>query len=172
VFDDRYVNLVEEGFDVAFRTGIPTDSTLRVRKLAAPPRRLVASPGYVQASPPLAAPGDLAGHACLLHTGLETRQTWLFRRGERAFPVAVRGRFSTNNSEALLAMARSGLGIALLASWLVDGDVRAGRLVALLPEYELPAAPVQALLPPGRHTHPRVRAFLDHMAEALASAIG
>jgi DNA-binding transcriptional LysR family regulator len=88
----------------------------------------------------------------------------------------VCGRFAANNSEALLMMARSGLGVALLASWLVDADVRAGRLVARLPEYELPGAPVQApvqaLLPPGRHTHPRVRAFLDHMAEALAADIG
>ncbi len=172
VFDDRYVNLVEEGFDLAFRTGIPTDSSLRVRKLADPPRRLVASPGYLQSSPPPRAPGDLAEHACLLHTGLQTRQTWVLRRGGKEHAVPVRGRFAANNSDALLVMARSGLGIALLASWLVDGDVRAGRLVTLLPGYELPAAPVQALLPPGRHTHPRVRAFLDHMAEALASAIG
>jgi DNA-binding transcriptional LysR family regulator len=171
VFDDRYVNLVEEGFDIAFRTGIPTDSTLRARKLAEPSRRLVASPGYLQASSPLRAPSDLAGHSCLLHTGLQTRQTWLLRRGDRSFHVPVRGRFSSNNSEALLVMARSGLGIALLASWLVDGDLRAGRLIALLPDHELPAAPVQALLPPGRHTHPRVRAFLDFMADALAAAL-
>jgi DNA-binding transcriptional LysR family regulator len=172
VLDDRYVNLVEEGFDLALRTGIPADSTLRARKLAEPPRRLVASPGYVEASPPLETPGDLRDHACLLHTGLQTRQTWQLRRGDRSFHVAVRGRFSANNSEALLAMARSGLGVALLASWLVDADVRGGRLIALLPGYELPAAPVQALLPPGRHTHPRVRVFLDYLAEALAAEIG
>lgn len=171
VLDDRYVNLVEEGFDVAFRTGIPADSTLRARKLAEPPRRLVASPGYVEAASPLRKPADLARHACLLHTGLQTRQTWVFRREGRAYHVPVRGRFSANNSEALLLMARSGLGVALLASWLVDADVRAGRLTVLLPGYELPPAPVQALLPPGRHVHPRVRAFLDHMAAALAAAL-
>ena len=170
-FDDRYVNLIEEGFDVAIRAGIPADSSFRARTLGESGRRLVASPGYVQSKEPLQAPGDLAGHECLLHTGLSTRATWILHRGDKSFHAQVRGRFSANNSEALLAMARSGLGIALLATWLVDADLRAGRLVTLLPDYELPKAPIQALTPPGRHVHPRVRAFLDFMGDALRSVL-
>jgi DNA-binding transcriptional LysR family regulator len=171
VFDDRYVNLVEEGFDLSFRTGLPTDSTLRALKIGDPMRRLVASPGYVQQSGRPEAPADLQHHECLLHSGLSARDTWVFRHAGKPVHVTVRGRFSANNSEALLAMARSGLGIALLSSWLVDLEVRSGRLVTLLPDHELPAAPVQALMPPGRHIHPRIRTFLDFMSAALRPII-
>ncbi len=169
VFSDRYVNLVEEGIDVAIRVGLPADSSFRARKLGETRRHLVASPAYLKQHPAPRSPKELRHHACLLHTGLRTGDIWTFRRGSRLVRAPVRGRFSANNSEALLAMARSGHGVALLAEWLVDTDLRGGRLVALLPEYEPPPAPIQALIPPGKHAPPRVRAFIDFLAEAAFS---
>ena len=115
------------------------------------------------------APSDLTAHACLLHTGLSSGARWTFRRAGRAHAARVRGRLSANNSEALCTLACEGLGIARLASWLVDGPIAEGRLVPLLPEFELPSAPIQALLSPGRWVHPRVRAFVDHMHEAMSA---
>ncbi len=167
VFSDRYVNLVEDGFDVAIRVGRPVDSTLRSRRLGQTPRRLVASPGYVARSEPLQVPADLRDHPCLLHTGLSPGDVWVFEHDGRTLRAPIRGRFSANNSEALLAMARGGLGIALLASWLVDPEIRTDRLVAVLPQYRAPAAAIQALMPPGPHVHSRVRLFVDALAEAL-----
>lgn len=168
-FDDRYVNLLAGGIDVAIRVGTPEDSTFRARTLASTSRRLVASPGYLERAPELRAPSDLTAHACLLHTGLSSGARWTFRRAGRAHAARVRGRLSANNSEALCTLACEGLGIARLASWLVDGPIAEGRLVPLLPEFELPSAPIQALLSPGRWVHPRVRAFVDHMHEAMSA---
>ncbi|MCH9684738.1 MAG: LysR family transcriptional regulator [Deltaproteobacteria bacterium] len=167
MFSDRYINLVEDGFDVAIRVGRPIDSSLRSRRLGRTPRRLVASPGYVARAEPIRVPADLRDHPCLLHTGLSTGDVWAFEHGGKTLRAPIRGRFSANNSEALLAMARGGLGIALLASWLVDAEVRAQRLVTLLPEYEAPVAVIHALMPPGPHVHPRVRRFVDALAEAF-----
>lgn len=171
-FDDRYVNLLAGGIDVAIRVGTPADSSFRARTLASTPRRLVASPSYLDRAPPIVSPKDLSSHGCLLHTGLSSGARWSFRRRGRAHVVPVRGRLAANNSEALCVMAREGLGVALLASWLVDEPIAVGQLVALLPEYEPPPAPIQALLLPGRWVHPRVRAFVDHMQHALAHAFG
>lgn len=167
VFADRYVSLVDEGFDLAVRVGVPVDSSLVTHSLGESRRRLVASPRYLRKHGTPTAPRDLRDHECLVHTNLSAPTTWRFSRGGRTHRVAVRGRVSANNSEATLALARSGLGICLLASWLVDTHIRAGRLVQLLPEYDAPAAPVRALTPPGRNLAPRVRALIDFVRERL-----
>ena len=168
VFDDRYVNLVEEGFDVAVRVGVPADTSFRARSLGGTKRLLVASPSYVKTHGAPRSPAELRRHACLLHSELSAGTIWIFRKGAKEHRARVRGRFAANNSEALRQAAKSGLGIALLAAWLVADDVRRKRLVELLPAYETPAAPIHLLMPPGRHVHPRVRAFVDFLAERLA----
>ena len=172
VFSDRYANLVEEGFDAAIRVGIPVDSTLRARMLGVTGRHLVAAPGYVRRAGRPESPRDLQDHECLLHTGLAFGERWAFKRAGRSFQVRVRGRFSANNSDALLQMSRSGMGIALLAAWLVDADLRRGRLVPILPDYEAPDAPIQALIAPGRFVQPRLRVFLDFLEDALRPTEG
>jgi len=171
VFSDRYVSLAREGIDVALRVGTPEPSSLRARTLGATGRRLVASPGYVKRRGSPRRPADLGEHECLLHSGLTTGDVWRFRRGQRSHRAKVEGRFAANHSDALRAMARAGLGVALLATWLVDADLRRGRLVELLPGYDAPTAPVQALMPPTRFVHPRVRAFVDHLAATLAPTL-
>lgn len=108
----------------------------------------------------------------VLHSEIDTSAIWSFRgRGGADSPVrvSVRGRFAANNADAVLHMARSGLGIALLASWLADPHLRARRLVSLLPDYQAPSAPIHALMPPSRHVHPRVKSFVDFMAAAFAA---
>lgn len=170
-FADRYVSLVEEGFDLAVRVGAPVDSSLTSHALGDSRRRLVASPGYLRAHGKPATPRDLAGHQCLPHTYGGATAIWTFSKGGKSHRVSVRGRVSASNSEATLALAKSGLGICLLASWLVDPDVRAGRLVSLLPEYGAPRAPIRALTPPGRRPPPRVRALIAHLREGLAPAL-
>lgn len=168
VFNDRYVNLVEDNFDVAVRVGIPVDVSFKARKLGESRRHLVASPGYLERGPALTRPEHLREHCCLVHTNLRVGDTWVLRRGQKTWRAPVRGRFAANNSEALLTLARRGIGVALLADWLVEADLRAGRLRTVLPDYELPPAPVQALTAPGRHPHPRVRAFLDFLSPPVA----
>lgn len=168
VLDDRYINLLEDGFDMAIRVGKPVDSSLRAKHLASTPRRLVASPSYLSSHPSIETPEDLKLHNCLLHSGLQSRTVWSFSRNGKKVQTVVEGRFAANNSEALLSLAREGLGVALLASWLVDDSISEGALVPLLSSYSLPPAPIQALLPPSRHVHPRVRIFLDFLVDIFS----
>lgn len=172
VFADRYVNLVEEGFDVAVRVGVPTDNNCRSRSLGGTKRRLVASPAYVAAHGAPRHPSELSAHSCLLHSDSSPAALWLFQKGKKDYRAPVRGRFAANNSEALLAAARGGLGIALLADWLVESDVQRKRLVTVLTDYSTVDAPLNALMAPGRHVHPRVRAFVEFLAERLAPQFG
>jgi DNA-binding transcriptional LysR family regulator len=168
IFGDRYVNLVEEGFDVAVRVGVPVDTSARGRKLADSGRTLVATAGYLAARGRPAQPSDLRAHDCLVHGEPGAPTVWRFARGGGApVPVSVRGRIAATNSEAVLFFARSGLGIALLADFLVAEDLRKKRLVALLGDHAAPPAPIHALTPPGRFTSTTVRAFVDHLARVI-----
>ena len=170
-FSDRYVNLVEEGFDLAVRVGTPVDSSLRSFSLGTSERHLVASPGYLKAHGTPRKPGALAEHECLVHVATGGPTTWQFDRSGTTHRVLVRGRASANNSEAVLSLVRSGLGIGLLASWLVEGDLRAGRLERILASYRAPDAPVQALAAPTRRVAPRVRALIEHLQQGLRSTL-
>ena len=166
--NDRYVNLVEEGFDVAVRIGTLVDTSARARKLADTRRRLVASPAYVREYGRPATPQELAALPCILFRNATTDSTWRFRKGGHGeVAVAVRGRTAADNSAAILQMTLRGLGIALLADWLVEEDLRAGRLVVLLPDYDPPPAPIYALTPPGRYMSTPVRLLIEHLALAL-----
>jgi DNA-binding transcriptional LysR family regulator len=172
VINDRYVNLVEEGFDLAIRVGLPADSTARGRKIAESHRVLVGAPAYLKVHGKPRTPDDLRNHECLVHGDGRNAVTWRFgKTPERGAPIRVRGRFAANNSEAVALMARKGLGLALVADWLVAEDVRRGRLVRLLTEYAAPPAPVYALSPPGRFPSTTVRALSDHLAEGIGAQL-
>lgn len=172
VMNDRYVNLVEEGFDLAIRVGIPTDTSARGRKLAESRRLLVAAPGYLKSRGRPQRPDDLRKHECLVHGDGSAKVVWRFgNEADKGFPIPIHGRFTANNSEAVALMARKGLGLALLADWLVADDIRRGRLVPLLEGFDAPPAPVYALSPPGRFSAVAVRALGDHLADAIGTGL-
>lgn len=161
---DRYVNLVEERIDVAIRVGSSIDSTFRARVIAQSARRLVA---LSSTAGQLSDPEELRGLQCFHHTDIGRGSSWTFRRGDEERTIPVRGRFAANSSEAVLEMVRHGHGVALLAGWLVDDLIASGELVALLPDWTAPDAPIRAVMPPGRHIHPRTRTFIDFIGAAL-----
>lgn len=172
VLNDRYVNLVDEGFDLAIRVGVPTDTSARGRKLAESRRVLVGAPSYLASRGHPRVPNDLREHECLVHGDQSAGVIWRFGKASGAEkPVQVRGRFAANNSEVLLQMARRGHGLALLADWLVLDDLARGRLVPLLEEFRAPPAPIYALSPPGRFASTTVRALTEHIAAAIASRL-
>ena len=172
VLGDRYVNLVEEGVDLAVRVGVPADTTARGHKLAEGRRFLVASPAYVRARGRPDTPRSLREHECLVHGDATATAIWRFsRRGERERPVPIKGRIAVNNSEIALELARAGVGVALLADWLVRRDLAQKTLVRLLEDYEPPTAPVYLLTPPGPHMTTAVRALRDHLAVSLPARL-
>lgn len=168
VLDDRLVDLVDRGFDLAVRVGVLADTSARARKLADGRRCLVASPAYLRAHGCPETPRDLLRHECLVHGEIDASVMWRFGRERGAeIPVPVSGRAAANSSEAVLVMARSGLGLALLAEWLVAEDVRKKRLVPLLERFPAPPAPIHVLTPPSRFVPSAVRALSDHLAATL-----
>jgi DNA-binding transcriptional LysR family regulator len=167
-FMDRYVDLVQEGFDVAIRIGALPDSSLVARRLATNRRVLCAAPGYLRGRRVITEPGDLAQHACLFFTPLADGPVWHLQRGEER--VAVRGRpvLSADNAEALRLAAVGGCGVTILATFLIAEDLRAGRLVRVLEGWSVPDTGIFALHPPGRLVPSKVKTFVSFLAERYA----
>ncbi|MDP6571960.1 MAG: LysR family transcriptional regulator [Rhodospirillales bacterium] len=162
--NDRLVDLVDEGFDLAIRIARLPDSTLIARRLA--PRRVVvcAAPGYWRRAGVPARPEDLKDHNCLHYSYLLSDDAWPFTGPDGAISVKVSGTFMANNGEALSAAAIAGTGVALLPTFIAGPDLRAGRLRAVLGDYEETGPSIYAVYPHARHLSAKVRAFVDFLA--------
>jgi DNA-binding transcriptional LysR family regulator len=166
VLDDRFVEVVAEGFDLAVRVGALEDSSLKARKLASARRVLAASPGYVAEMGAPRGVDDLGAHRLLHYSNLATGNFWRFQgaNGEERH-VRVGGRLTVNNGDSLMRAAEAGLGIALLPSFIIGDAIAAGRLVEILPDRAPDVIGVHALYPQGRFPQPKLRAFVDFLAQ-------
>ena len=168
-FNDRFVDLVDEGVDLVIRIGELADSSLVARRLARNRRLVSGSPAYFERHGRPAEPADLAGHNCLVYTYRALRNDWIFVGPDGVEQsVRVSGNLEANNAEALHAAVLQGSGLALLPLWLIGQDLEAGRLVEALPGYHAPDSAIYAVYPPGRHLSPKVRRFIDFLAERFA----
>ncbi|GAB3101021.1 LysR family transcriptional regulator [Lysobacter terrae] len=166
--NDQKVDLVSAGMDVGIRIGALDDSTLVARRIANNRRVLCASPDYLRAHGEPRTPAELAQHECLLLVGAQGRNDlWRFQSDGGEISVRVHGRLESNQGELLRDAAVAGLGIALHSTWHVNGDLRAGRLRVLLPDYPLADTGIHAVMPQRRLVPPRVRAFVDFLAQRL-----
>jgi LysR family transcriptional regulator, transcriptional activator for dmlA len=165
---DRQVNLQEDGYDVAIRTGELADSSLIAKRLAPDRHVIVASPAYVaRAGRPLE-PGDLARHDCLMLG--ECRQ-WSFNKNGAESTVRVGGPLRSNDGELLCRAAVDGLGLIRASELEVACEQRSGKLVQVLAEYEVATnAALWALYPSAKHVLPRMRALLDFLADWFRDA--
>jgi DNA-binding transcriptional LysR family regulator len=167
VCNDRIVDLIEEGFDVALRlTRDLPDSTLVARRLARSDVIAVASPDYLRRHGTPNTPDDLARHNCLCYTLAERPFEWAFISPDgTAAAVQVSGNLRANTGVALRSAALAGLGIAASASFIVHEDLRRGDLVRVLPDFPMRPRELHVLYPHGRHLSPKVRAFVDFAAD-------
>ncbi|MFL6708954.1 MAG: LysR family transcriptional regulator [Massilia sp.] len=171
---DMMSNMVDESIDVAIRIGALDDQpNLIARRLMDHQRVICASPAYLAQHGAPQQPADLAGHNCLRFAYDGARTSWRLQRGEQVDSVAVRGTLIANNAEVLRQAAIGGAGIALLARWLVDTDLAAGRLVPVLADYRSNPGPMNvglyAIYPANRRGSPKVRVFVDALATHLAA---
>ena len=169
MLEDRHVDLVREGIDVAVRiTGEPPDSNLVYRRLG-PNRQVVcASPAYVGRCGLPRTPQDLREHECVAHTQRATPRTWHFTApGGGKVSVQIDGRVGISSALAVREAALEGLGVIELNSYLVGPDIQAGRLVRLLPGYQPRELSVYAVFPQRRYLAPKVRVFVDAMLERM-----
>lgn len=167
--NDAKVDLVSAGFDLAIRIGALDDSTLVARQLATNRRVLCASPDYLRRHGAPATPAELERHECLLLVGSQGRQDhWRLGDGSGGeVTVRVGGRIESNQGELLRDAAIAGMGIALHSTWHVSDDLRAGRLQVVLADFPLADTGIHAVMPQRRLVPPRVRAFVDFLAERL-----
>lgn len=168
--NDRLVDVVEEGFDLALRIGRLKDSSLIARKLA--PARIVtcASAAYLDRRGRPEGPADLRDHDCLIYCNPQPRLEWSYRGPEGLQKVRVKpGRFRVNNGDALRSAACQGLGIVRLPTFIVGNEVRMGRLEVLLPHHPSPQEEVFAVFPHGGYLPLKVRVFVDFLVERFGS---
>lgn len=171
---DRYVDLVDEGFDIAIRlTSKPID-TVVARRLATIDYVVCAAPAYLRAHPPIAAPDDLAQHDCMLN-GASREAVWRFSRAGTASEVRVAGRYTVNSSESLRAAVLEGAGVGLLPTFAIAEDLRLGRLEAILPAYGVEGTfgnSVYAVFLPNKFVAPKMRVFVDFLIAQLTDGGG
>jgi DNA-binding transcriptional LysR family regulator len=168
-FEDRYVNLVEQGVDVALRMGRLADSALGARYLGTNPWLAAASPDYLAQRGTPAVPADLAGHDCLIYSSVQGDDRWAFASpaGE-LLSVPVRGPLRSNNLSALLAACRGGMGLAVLPWYVARESVADGTIVPLLAEHALPSQELNAVFPSPKLVPGKVRSFIDFLQAELA----
>lgn len=150
-FEDRYVNLVEQGVDVAIRMGRLADSSLGASYLGVSPWMAVASPAYVREHGAPQTPEELAHHDALVYSTVQGDAIWHFNStSEGTLPIAVKGRLRSNNLSVLLAAARDGFGVAVLPHYVANDGLRTQELVPILQGWSLPSQEIHAVFPSPR----------------------
>ena len=166
---DRVADMVAEGIDLSFRMGWLRDSSQRAIKLAGFSQHVVASPDYLKRCGTPKKPEDLARHEWISLSLLPAPLTWKFSHADgRHAQVHMSARMQVDSPGVLRALVEAGAGITALEALTVRTAFEAGTLVKVLPTWSLPDGGVYAVLPPGRHVAPKVRAFIDFYKEWLA----
>jgi len=179
---DGFVDLVEQGIDVALRIGELEDSGLVARRVGMTQRVLVAQRNYLRlqrkARRRLVSPADLVDHNCIVYTELAMRNDWLFQAGPGApepvgttRSVRVDGNLQTNSSEVIRAAVLAGMGIGYAPAWLFARELADGEVQRLLPDWAPLEVPIQIVSPRERRSSAKVRAFSEHVAQALGAAL-
>ncbi len=168
-FEDRYVDLVAEGYDLGVRVGQPADSSLVARKLMPVRQVVAASPAYLQRHGMPMDPGDLVDHQWILYSLLSSPDRITFSPGEAhgQETVRVRGRLSINGGPAIRDALLAGLGLTLIPAFYLRDELEAGQLVPVLEEYEVQTSQLYAVFPHRQNLPTKVRALVDLLVEQL-----
>ncbi|BDA86055.1 LysR family transcriptional regulator [Aureimonas sp. SA4125] len=164
--DDNFVDLVEDGFDVAIRMTRLSDSAMIARRLASLDLALCASPALIERLGRPTHPSELANFPAVIDSNSRMFSSWSFRDPETGepFPVPVSGQFTANSPVTVRAAVRAGLGFAMIPEFVVRADIAAGRLVTVLETFMPQEAGIYAVFPHRRHLPLRVRLFVDFLA--------
>jgi len=164
---NRFVDLVEEGTDLAIRIGTLPDSRLIARRLCTNTRVLVASPSYLERRGTPERLEDLSDHDCIMFTGFTRPGEWKLESANGPVTVSVSGRLSSNNLEVMNDAAKQGLGITCGATLLAAQALASGELVRVLPDFQFEPTAVFAVYPSARQLSTKVRATVDFLIDAL-----
>ena len=159
---ERLVDLVDEGYDLAIRMTNMGNSDLIARRLTSCRHVLVASPGYLAKKPPLNDPKDLEQHACLLYAYLPG-SIWPLTKAGRDYSFKVSAVLKSNNPDVLLKAAISGMGVALLPSFVVSDAIRSGELQMVLQDYKTIELSIYAVYASRHHLPAKIKVFVDYL---------
>lgn len=168
-FDDRYIDLVEQGVDLAIRMGQMADSTLGARYLGSNPWVMVASPHYLAERGEPRTPDDLAQHACIVYSSVQGDDRWRLSTPEgKLVSMPVKGPLRSNNLSAVLSATAAGMGLAILPWYVARESIADATVQPVLADHGLPAQDMQAVFPSPKLVPRKVTCFIDFVQQALA----
>jgi DNA-binding transcriptional LysR family regulator len=165
ILDDRIIDLVSEGIDLALRLGTLADSTAVARKIARGGRSVVATPSYLSRAGTPKVPADLAHHHALVYSQLG--DNWRFQQEGTETSVTVRGRLRVSAAEGVRAAVLSDMGLAVVSDWMFAPELTTGAVQRLLSDWTLPSIDLWAVFPTGRLASAKARAFADFVESTL-----
>jgi DNA-binding transcriptional LysR family regulator len=169
VLDDRNIDLIEEGIDVALRMGQLADSSLTARKLGQSPRRVFASAAYLERMGVPRVPADLAGHQAVIYSQRGGGDEWTFHRDGTTASIAMQGRVRVTAAEGVREAVFAGLGLAVASEWMFAPELVSGIVESVLDDWTLPAVDLWAVFPTGRQASAKARAFADFIEGQIAN---
>ena len=169
VLDDRNIDLVEEGVDVALRMGELADSALTARKIGQSPRRVIGSPAYFEAMGVPQTPADLAKHQAVVYEQRGGGTEWTFRRGIAETSVTVDGRVRVSAAEGVREGVFAGLGLVIASEWMFAPELKSGAVRTVLDDWLLPPLDLWAVFPTGRQASAKARVFASYIEQQLSN---
>ena len=167
VLDDRNIDLVQEGIDVALRMGRLVDSTLTARRIASSPSVVLATPTYFARSGEPAKPGDLVGHEAVIYDQPGGGSTWPFQRDEARIAITLKGRLRVTAAEGLRAAVLANAGLAIVSEWMFAPEIADGTVKVVLKDWQLPRMDLWAVFPAGRTATAKARTFAEFVREVM-----
>jgi DNA-binding transcriptional LysR family regulator len=161
VLDDRNIDLVQEGIDVALRMGRLVDSTLTARRLASSSHAVLATPTYFARSGEPARPSDLAGHEAVIYDQRGGGSTWPFQRDGTQIAITLKGRLRVTAAEGLRAAVLANAGLAIVSEWMFAPEIADGTVKVVLKDWQLPRMDLWAVFPAGRTATAKARTFAE-----------
>jgi DNA-binding transcriptional LysR family regulator len=168
VLDDRNIDLVEEGVDIALRMGKLADSSLTARRLGSSRRIIVGTPAYFERAGTPLVPADLLDHEAVVYTQTGDNVVWTFSKGSFQTSVAIKSRLRVSAAEGVRAAVFADIGLAVASEWMFTPELKAGTAVEVLRDWDLPTLDLSAVFPTGRVATAKARAFVRYLDGKLA----
>jgi DNA-binding transcriptional LysR family regulator len=169
VLDDRNVDLVNEGIDVALRMGAMPDSNMTARRIAESRRIVVATPAYLERHGTPTSPGELISHQAIIYTRGGGSGSWTFRKATAEVSVVLQGRLKVTAAEGLREAVNCEMGLAVSPEWTFSPELKSGKVVAILEDWALPPTNLSAVYPTGRLASTKARAFVSFVERVMAA---
>jgi DNA-binding transcriptional LysR family regulator len=167
ILDDRVVDLVGEGADIALRMGTLRDSSLVARRIAASRRLVLGAPAYFERAGVPNSPEDLVGHTAVIYMQNGIGDTWTFCQGEYQTSVRISGSLRVTATEGLRAAVLGEMGLAIVSEWMFSPELESGAVRSVLREWSLPTVDLWAVTPTGRMMSAKARAFADFVESEM-----